>query len=199
MSYLGDSNFTCSNFNFSFQHDARLRSENKTTTVISIFDNASDGGATMTTSQSSGKFIAINHDSGNAILLSETTFPSDGGLSSISQGNTQLLDNGGTFHGWGSNAYFSEHAPNGSTALLTQFADGTASNYRAFSHAWTSTPATTIPSVYAYAKNGTEGTRIYVSWNGATTVSSWRFYGAQEVGQNLTVLGETARRGFETV
>ncbi|KAK4937614.1 hypothetical protein LTR66_015173, partial [Elasticomyces elasticus] len=43
LSYFGTSDFKCDNFNFSFQHDARLLFENDTTTILSIFDNASDG------------------------------------------------------------------------------------------------------------------------------------------------------------
>jgi len=70
LSYLGNSDFSCSNFNFSFQHDARLLSENHTTTVLSIFDNASNG-YTTTTSQSSGKVIAIDHHSVVATMISK--------------------------------------------------------------------------------------------------------------------------------
>jgi hypothetical protein len=37
------SDFECQGFNFSSQHDARFVSENDTHTVVSIFDNASNG------------------------------------------------------------------------------------------------------------------------------------------------------------
>ncbi|KAI5268156.1 hypothetical protein E4T47_07852 [Aureobasidium subglaciale] len=198
LSYLGKSDFKCSNFNFSFQHDARLVSENDTVTVLSIFDNASDG-YTTTTSQSSGKIIALDHTSGVATMLSNTTFPSDGGISTTSQGNSQALANGGFFHSWGSNPYFSEHSANGTAVLLAQFAaEGSAQNYRAFSADWTSTPATTVPDVYAYAINNTAATRIYVSWNGATTVASWKFYAGDAIGEDFIVIGQTQKNGFET-
>lgn len=199
LSYQGNSDFTCSNFNFSFQHDVRLQSENETTTVISIFDNASNGYASTDT-QSSGKIISIDHTSNTATLLSTTTFPGTGGILATSQGNTQILSNGGSFHSWGNNPYFSEHSANGTAVLLAQFAsDGTAEDYRAFSSPWESTPADTIPEVYAYAQDTDTSTRVYVSWNGATTVATWRFYGAQEVGQAFELLGDTGKRGFETL
>ncbi|THV85390.1 hypothetical protein D6D02_08023 [Aureobasidium pullulans] len=198
LSYQGDSDYSCSNFNFSFQHDARLLSENDTTTVLSIFDNASNG-YTTTTSQSSGKVIALDHNTGVATMISNTTFPSDEGVLSTSQGNTQALGNGGFFHSWGNQPYFSEHSANGTAVLLAQFAaQGSAQNYRAFSADWDSTPATTVPDVYAYAINSTAATRIYVSWNGATSVSSWQFYGGSSVGDDFLVIGQTAKEGFET-
>lgn len=199
LSFLGDSDFTLTNFNFSYQHDARLISENETTTLVTIFDNASNG-YTTTTSQSSGKLIAIDHTSGTATMLSNTTFPSSDGVLATSQGNTQMLSNGGWFHSWGSQPYFSEHSANGTAVLLAQFADvGTAQNYRAFSADWASTPSNTIPDVYSYSLNNASATHIYVSWNGATTVSMWRVYGTQEIGEEFAVLGNATKSGFETM
>ncbi|KAH0042657.1 hypothetical protein KCU96_g2819, partial [Aureobasidium melanogenum] len=198
LSYLGQTDYSCSGFNFSFQHDARLLSENDTTTVLSIFDNASNG-YTTTTSQSSGKVIAIDHNSGVATMLSNTTYPSDQGLLATSQGNTQLLSNGGFFHTWGNNPYLSEHSANGTAVFAAQFAaEDSAQNYRAFSADWESTPATTVPDVYAYAVNSSAPTRIYVSWNGCTTVSSWQFYGGASVGEDFAAIGNTTKQGFET-
>lgn len=198
LSCLGHSDFTCSGFDFSFQHDVRWHSENDTMTVISIFDNASNG-YTTTTSQSSGKVIALDLNSGTATLVSETLFPSDDGILATSQGNTQLLSNGGTFHSWGNNPYFSEHAANGTAVLLGQFATETAQNYRAFTYPWESTPATTTPDAYAYAQSTDSNTRIYVSWNGATTVATWRFYGTQSIADAFELLGDESSEGFETL
>ncbi|KAH0022195.1 hypothetical protein KCU78_g5845, partial [Aureobasidium melanogenum] len=198
LSYLGQTDYSLSGWNFSFSHDARLLSENDTTTVLSIFDNASNG-YTTTTSQSSGKVIAIDHNSGVATMLSNTTYPSDQGLLATSQGNTQLLSNGGFFHTWGNNPYLSEHSANGTAVFAAQFAaEGSAQNYRAFSADWESTPATTIPDVYAYAVNSSAPTRIYVSWNGCTTVTSWQFYGGDSVGEDFAAIGNTTKQGFET-
>ncbi|GAB7354810.1 hypothetical protein MBLNU459_g5200t1 [Dothideomycetes sp. NU459] len=199
LSHLGESDFALQNFNFSFQHDARLISENETTTVLSFFDNASNG-YTTTTSESSGKVVAIDHDAGTATMLSNTTFPGPNGILATSQGNTQTLSNGGWFHSWGNNPYFSEHAPNGTAVLLGQFAaPGAAQNYRAFSADWDSTPADTVPDVYSYSLNTSSPTHVYVSWNGATSVTTWRFYGAQQMGDTFEVLGNTTKAGFETL
>lgn len=197
LSYQGRSDFICTNFNFSYQHDVRLQSENETTTVISIFDDASNG-YTTTSPQSAGKYISIDHNSGNATLINEIFFP-NGGILTTSQGNTQTLDNGGAFIGWGDNPYFSEHSANGSVVLLANWGvSGTAMSYRSFTSAWESTPASTIPAVYSYAKSTNSSNQIYISWNGATTVANWRIYGAQGVGDDFKVLGITSKMGFET-
>jgi hypothetical protein len=39
---------------------------------------------------------------------------------------------------------------------------------------------------------------FYVSWNGATQVKSWRFYGAWNQTDSYDLLAEIAKRGFET-
>ncbi|KAK8200679.1 hypothetical protein M8818_005994 [Zalaria obscura] len=198
LSFLGDSDFTLQGFNFSFQHDVRIVSENATSTILSIFDNASNG-FTSTSAYSAGKVIALDHTANTATLLSETVFPGPEPLLSTSQGNTQLLSNGGVFHGWGDQAFVTEHAANGTAVLQAQFADGSAMNYRAFTSPWVSIPCCTVPDVYAYAHNSSAATSVYVSWNGATEVASWRVYGAQSVGEGtFSVLAEVPKQGFET-
>lgn len=200
------SDFDCQSFNFSMQHDARFQSENDTTTVISIFDNASNGD-NFTASQSSGMVISLDHNANTATLLSQTFAPIPGGIRSDSQGNTQVLPNGNVFHGWGSVAAISEHAldDNGDYqgVLFANFTatnvDGTVMNYRAFSAEWQSTPAYTKPDVYSYAQNNTAPNTIYVSWNGATTVANWNFYAADQIGDPFMSIGSTAKNGFETV
>ncbi|PSK45242.1 hypothetical protein B9Z65_2382 [Elsinoe australis] len=185
------------NFNFSSQHDARFISENDTTTVISLFDNASNGYG-QTDTQSSGKVVAIDHNAGTATLLSQTYFPREGGILSTSQGNTQVLANGNTFHGWGNWAYVSEHNSSGDAVFFAQFASDKTMNYRAFSMDWTSTPSMTVPEVYSYAQSDNSSNRVYVSWNGATEVAKWRFYASAGMDQDFQVVGEADKSGFET-
>ena len=72
------SDFT-QDFNFSGQHDARFISENETTTILSLFDNASgvhyDDDPTSTAS--SGLIVAVNTKEGTAKVrkLSRTANP----------------------------------------------------------------------------------------------------------------------------
>lgn len=201
LSFLGASDFTCSNFNFSYQHDARILAERETTTDISIFDNANDC-SSHTSPVSSGRYITLDHVKGIATQTRRLLPPQS--ITSCSQGNTQLLEGGSVFQGWGDKGWFSEHDSNNKLVLAGTYTDGsttsaTAMNYRAFSFAWQSTPANTKPQVYSYALSDSAANRIYVSWNGATTVQTWRFYGSSIIGDNFTVVGEATKDGFETV
>lgn len=188
------------------QHDARFLSENDTHIVISLFDNASNG-LNKTAPQSSGMVISLSHVSKTATLLSQTFAPLDGGILSDSQANSQHLPDDHVFHGWGSIGAISEHAldENGEyeTVLFATFADttrpGSVMNYRAFSFEWQSTPSTTKPAVYSYAQNSSSPNAIYVSWNGATTVAKWRFYAADEIGEEFMLIGQNGKEGFETL
>lgn len=197
MSYKAHSDFQLTNFNFSFQHDARILAESQTGMTISMFDNANNC-AESTSTESSGRIINIDYNAGTATQTSQTLPP--GGLSSCSQGNTQILSSGGIFHGWGSNPWISEHDSNGNIVLAGNFSvtGALAMNYRAYSFPWTSIPTYTKPAVYSYALNSSSPNEIYVSWNGATEVRKWRFWGADQIDDNFVELGNATWAGFET-
>lgn len=208
LSFVGHSDYTLHNFNFSFQHDARWVSDNDQVSVISLFDNAFNGfgagfgteGSGASAPTSSGQFISLNHTDMTATLLSITYPPYN--TTTLSQGNTQRLDNGNIFHGWGDVPEISEHDGSGNVILAASFANkqGSIMSYRAFSFDnWNSTPANTVPLVYSYALNDTAPTSIYSSWNGATEVATWRYYGAQKIGDDFDPIGDTAKNGFETL
>jgi hypothetical protein len=193
------STFHLTNFHFSSQHDARWLSENKTHTVMSMFDNASDG-YNRTKSFSQGLIIAIDHVANTATAIREYNAPDEnGGLESKSQGNTQVLANGNVFQGWGSQAFFSEHTEDGAGVWYGWIALTGTMNYRSYKFNWTSTP-NTAPSLWTYSKTGTkeDGMVFYVSWNGATEVKEWKFYGAQTKQGPYNLLVSTPKRGFET-
>lgn len=140
--------------------------------------------------------IALDHNDQTATLLAQTWSPDD--IVSDSQGNTQLLANGNTFHGWGSAPWVSEHNAAGDIVLAGKWATTGPMNYRAYSAPWQSTPAHTVPAVSSYALGPDARNVVHVSWNGATTVARWRFYGAAAVGEAFELVRETGHRGFET-
>ena len=196
-----NSSFQIQGFNFSYQHDCRYISENSTTTVISIFDNAFNG-FNGSSEVSTGKLISLNNSTMNATLLTEYGAPNaflDGadGLHSASQGNMQYLPNGNAFIGWGSNAVISESTADGTPVMTAWFAETGALHYRAYKFNFTSKPADQ-PALYTYALNNTAATTYYVSWNGATEVDSWTFYSGASA-DNLTQIGNAKKNGFETV
>ena len=204
MSFLKPSDFQLDGFNFSYQHDAQWISDSDEISMISLFDNAWNGwdnpSNPATADKSAGMVISLNHTSKVAHLLS-TTYPPYN-TTSLSQGNTQLLDNGNIFHGWGDVPQISEHDSQGNVILAASFANkqGSIMNYRAYSfNGWNSTPANTVPSVYSYAVNDTAPTHIYTSWNGATEVATWRYYGSLNIGDSFDQIGGSLKSGFETL
>ncbi|KAK8248091.1 ASST-domain-containing protein [Phyllosticta capitalensis] len=193
------SDYACLNFNFSYQHDARFLKENDTNTVISLFDNASNG-FNETSSNSAGLVINLDHVTKQASLLQRIP-PPDLTIIATSQANTQVLPDGNIFQGWGNNNSLSEHAPDGTPLLFVKWGDYPVMNYRAFSANWTARPKTQ-PALYAFSKNRNAGpTSFYVSWNGATEVAEWRFYGLTSRSRESsggTSLGTARKDGFET-
>lgn len=195
----GESDFACNGFNFSFQHDAEIRSENETTMIISIYDNASNG-YNSTASASSGKVIALRYDSMTATLVGPMTCYPGFTLQSSSQGNTQLLESGNWFHGWGSWPMMSEHTGDGEAIWSAQLGpdQGRVMSYRAFSSNWSAVPSNTKPALWTFSKDSDGMVALYVSWNGCTEVESWTFYGRNAATDAWMRVGSTTKTGFET-
>ncbi|KAF1349616.1 ASST-domain-containing protein [Delphinella strobiligena] len=201
---LGGANpsFHQTNFNFSSQHHARWVSENATHTVLTFYDNASNG-VNITDKFSRGYFISIDHANQSATAFKAYDAPEpEGGLLSGSQGNIQLLPNGNVHLGWGEHAYFSEHTADGSAVMYAKVAQR-ASNvmiYRSYKFPWVGEPQTK-PALWTYSRNGdeTSGMVFYVSWNGATEVESWNFYAAENASGPFELVGNSKKAGFETV
>lgn len=187
------------NFQFSYQHHARWISENTTHTLFSFYDNA--GNSYNATGQfSHGWIISIDHIDGTATMIKQWGAPQpEGGLLSTSQGNLQLLPNGGAHIGWGEHAYFSEHLEDGTCVQYAKVADR-ASNvmiYRSNKFNWTAQPVTK-PALWTYSKSGETNTSFWVSWNGATEVRSWNFYVGDSASGPWEYAGNMGRMGFET-
>ena len=187
------------NFNFSRQHMGRFQGTSGSTTIISLFDNGADGGASRdTVTSSSGMIVSLDTDRYTATLLEQyahpaTTSPGESGIS-VSQGSFQLLPNGNRFLGWGADAALSEHAPDGEVLYYARFQYN---NFRAFRSAWTGYP-TKRPDILAYAQNCSAPVKVYVSWNGATEVSSWNVYSGNSSDGNFHMTGSAPKNGFET-
>lgn len=197
---LSDFSFSAG-LNFSSQHDARFREENDTTTIISLFDNASNG-FNQSSDYSAGFILKLDHVTQTATLLQEFIAPDQ--FISASQGNLQLLGSNSewrssnAFIGWGSNAYVSEYAPDGHMVLQGHFATTGSMSYRAFKYNFTSNP-TDSPALYAYAHNESAATSFWVSWNGATQVDRWRIYASESAAGPWTVVDTFDKIGFETL
>ncbi|HUA70583.1 MAG TPA: arylsulfotransferase family protein [Solirubrobacteraceae bacterium] len=172
---------------FAFQHDVRLHTD--TDPTVTLFDDGA--GPPKIHQQSRGITVRLNGKTKTATLVSEDVHSP--ALAASFEGNVQELPGGDDFVGWGQQPYFSEFNSQGQVDFDGRFV-GDNSSYRAYRFPWVGTPST-LPSVAA-STSGTS-TNVYVSWNGATRVASWRVL-AGAGADALQAVTTTAKQGFET-
>ncbi|KAH8696751.1 ASST-domain-containing protein [Talaromyces proteolyticus] len=185
------------NFSFSQQHDARWLSENSTHTLLSLYNNGYNG-FNQTHVYSSSMVILIDHRDMTATMIKEYA-PYANNVIASSQGNTQVLKNKHVVTGWGNTGYVSEHNENGDLIFWALIGNGETMNYRAQKFEWEGYPSDS-PAMWTYSKSDNDESPMtfYISWNGATQIKTWRFYGAQNRTGPYTLLSEVSKRGFET-
>jgi hypothetical protein len=172
---------------FKLQHDARRHPDG----TITLFDNVAED-LPARGRESRGIRLRLDEDAKRATLVQELTHPD--ALLSPTQGSMQALDGGGAFIGWGgSQPVFSESDRDGQAVFSARFLAKKVESYRAYRMPWDG-HAPGRPSVVARAQGGTA--TVYVSWNGATDVASWRVLagGPGALRKARTV----PRDGFET-
>jgi hypothetical protein len=171
---------------FEWQHDARMQPDG----TITVFDNASDGGA-ASEPESRALRIRLNLKRRRATLVD--AFTNHPAVLATSQGSVQALSDGETFVGWGAAPYLAEFAPHGAQVFSVDLGSPVRC-YRGYRFPWSGQPLTP-PSVAATA--GSKGTRVYASWNGATTVAAWRVLAGASPSA-LTAVGQFPKANFET-
>jgi Arylsulfotransferase (ASST) len=172
---------------FAFQHDVRLHTD--TDPTVTLFDDGA--GPPKIQEQSRGITVRLNSGTRTATLVSQDVHAP--ALAASFEGNVQELPGGDDFLGWGQQPYFSEFNPQGQIVFDGRFV-GNNSSYRAYRFPWIGTPST-LPSVSASTTGAS--TNVYVSWNGATEVSSWRVLAGAST-DALQALATTTKQGFES-
>jgi hypothetical protein len=168
-----------------FQHDAVRQPDGS----ITMFD---DGGGPPTVRAGRAVRVSLNTTKDTASLVRQYTHSP--ALRTNFEGNTQVLPNGDVFVGWGQQPYFTEFTSSGKEIFDARFTSNT-SSYRAYRMSWTGQP-NTAPNIAA-APNNDGTSEVWASWNGATTVSSWRVLAGPSAG-SLTPLMTARKGGFET-
>ena len=169
-----------------FQHDATVLGNG----TISVFDN---GGVPMVHPQSRGLVLTVNPRAKTDTVVAEYEHPP--ALSSGSQGNIQMLADGNAFVGWGAEPYFSEFSASGQL-LFDAHMHSSYQSYRSYRFPWVGTP-TGAPAIAAGAAHAKRPVNVYVSWNGATQVTSWRLLAGPSAAR-LAPVATAADAGFET-
>ena len=172
---------------FAFQHDIRLHTD--TDPTVTLFDDG--GGPPRVHTESRAETLRLDGSGKKATLVREHQHSP--ALAAAFEGNVQALDNGDQFVGWGQQPYFSEYNRRGQLVFDARFVDSN-STYRAYRFPWVGKP-TGAPSVAATSQGNSAN--VYVSWNGATQVASWRVLAGSAANQ-LQAVVTTSRQGFET-
>jgi hypothetical protein len=170
---------------FAWQHDARHHDEGR---LISIFDNSA---APAVAPASRVLLIELDRRERRARLVRQYTHPRR--LLSPFMGNAQVLPNGNIVVGWGGLPYITEFRRDGSVQFDARL-PGAAQNYRAFRLPWQGRPHRQ-PRLVAHTAAGRR--RLYVSWNGATEVASWRLEAGPARKEMQAVLTRP-KQSFET-
>jgi hypothetical protein len=155
-----------------------------------IFD---DGGAPpQVHSQARAIRVTINTKNRSVRLIKE--YDHSPPLQTNYEGNAQPLPRGEIFAGWGQQPYLTEFNAAGRIDFDAHFNVPT-SSYRAYRFPWAGYPQN--PPALALGSGGRGRTTVYASWNGATTISSWRVLAGPSA-QRLRGVGGGHRTGFET-
>jgi len=177
---------------FQWQHDVRLGPGS----TVTMFDDHCcqlTGGGTYVSATASSRGLVLNLDQQTHEATLAAQYIAGNDVEAEYMGDTQRLQNGNVFVGWGSEPYFSEFSRSG-RLLFEGELPGPNQTYRATLEQWVGEPLT-APAGAARQTGGK--TTAYASWNGATQVVSWRVLAAPGGGQ-LRVVASAARSGFET-
>lgn len=161
---------------FWWQHDVRRHGPS----TITVFDN---GAAPAEEKQSRALVLRLDEARKRVTLVRAYTHPRKLVLAHF-MGNAQLLADGHMFVGWGGSPFVTEFAADGTVVFDARLPRG-GQSYRAFRAPWIGKPTGPPALVSAHGS-------AYVSWNGATEVTSWRL--VEDGRETQTV----PRTGFET-
>ena len=178
---------------FEWQHDAQLIGPD----TVSVFDDhccdiSSAGFYLPATGSSRGMVIKLNPTAHAAKV--EQTYSHGLTFESEYMGNVQQLSNGDVWVGWGEVPYMSEFSKSGQL-IYDAVMPTPDMTYRSYVKPWTGLPLYP-PSATARIRKGK--TTVYVSWNGATDVSSWRVLELGSSPGTKQVVASQGKTGFET-
>lgn len=192
---------------FQYQHHVRVRERNATHTLLTVFDNHAIEASTNPLAvfgQSSAKFLLLDTTRMTASLLRH--FPRPDGKSSPKLGSVQVLGEDAAtapiFVDWALQGYISEYDSSNRLLFEAKFESNRMSSYRAYKYSFigrpTELPRCKIMPIAIGQEGRNTASTFYVSWNGATEVAQWAFYGAGDEHGPFEKLATVNRTGFET-
>ncbi|MGZ4178725.1 MAG: arylsulfotransferase family protein, partial [Solirubrobacteraceae bacterium] len=173
------------NTSFAFQHDARLLASG----LMTIFDDGA--GPPDVHKQSRGLTLRLDAAHMAASLVAQDNHSPS--VLSRYEGSDQLLHNGDSLVGFGSQPWVTEFDSHGKTVFDGRFVDANQS-YRAYRYPWSGTPWA-APAFGTRTSKGT--TTVYASWNGSTQLARWNVLGGSSPSK-MGVIASAGKTAFET-
>ena len=190
---------------FHWQHDARSLFENDTHSIISLLDNGCDDRNDQTPiGSTSGKIILLDTASEPRTAKILRRFERPDGQKSCLGGNLQVIgedwEASNIFVNWVVPGLISEYDADNRLVFEARLDNNKIKNYRAFKYPFIGRPKE--PPVIKVLPLGLSQNEVasafYVSWNGATEIAAWAFYGAHNESDQFKRLSTVKKRGFET-
>ena len=177
----------------------RVQVTDTTHLALSIFDNAVTGSAAPRppAGSSAGIVVLLDLEAKTGQVVERYVQPE--GMFGVLFGSVQFLPNGDRFIGWGGQRSISQYTQNNELLFHAELADAATPtfSYRAYIGSWVGLPMTK-PDVFSYSWTCTWQTTMYASWNGATEVGSWRFFGGLSASGPFKLVAAVDKVGFET-
>jgi hypothetical protein len=170
---------------FAFQHDARLLPSG----LMTIFDDGA--GPPAVHKQSRGLTLRLDTKNMTASLVTQDTHSPS--VLARYEGSDQLLRNGDSLVGFGSQPWITEFDSRGRTVFDARFV-GNNQSYRAYRYPWTGTPARPPAIGWRITKGKTT---VYASYNGSTRLARWQVLGGSDP-KKMSVIASAAKAAFET-
>jgi Arylsulfotransferase (ASST) len=164
-----------------WQHDARILGPD----TFSVFDN---GGPPSSLDHSHGLVLRLDPTTHAVSLVARIAIPRP--IFAQTQGDLQLLPDGNWWLGWGNVNESSEVSPTGKQLFEAHTPAGSES-YRSLRFDWSAQPRTRPQTAVL------RGSRLAVSWNGATDVGSWQL-DAGPTPATMHPVSTSPRTGFES-
>ncbi|KAJ5629501.1 hypothetical protein N7528_003158 [Penicillium herquei] len=177
---------------FCFQHDVRVVSESPGRVVLSLHNN-NNASSTNVAAFTTGMVLEVELEGSKNVTLKRRMWDHLDLVYSTAQGGFQSLPNGHVLLGHGAVPKFEEFDENDTLAMRGSFGyDGKMESYRTYRSPWVGRPLTEPDVIACPHEDGVNSTTVFMSWNGATDVESWKVYSGSQV------MGTAVRNGFET-
>ena len=177
----------------------RAQVSDNTHLAISIFDNAFCSITSPTPSVKSSAAIVVLLNLVNMTGQIVERYAQPDGMFGALFGSVHFQPDGGRFIDWGGQRTISQYTRDNELVYHAELADAAMPtfSYRAYKGPWVGRPRTK-PDVFSYSWTCTWNTTMYASWNGATEVRSWRFFGGATAQGPFKLAAIADKHGFET-